>query len=616
MVVASYPIEGDRPLIPGLAQTAVHRIAATLTLALLAVLPRPVGAAASPALPAGIVYASPTPGARFVHPETNLIIRFARPLASTALPSIVAQGATSGVHAGRTRLSDDGVTVVFLPERPFAAGESVDVRVDGRPLGRFAVAASRRAPSPFDPLAELEGGAGMLAHGLPPSAAATPGPSVLDAPLITTHLNGPTAPGQIFLSSFSISLPLTPFLLVVDDAGQPLFSRAMPSPAFDFKQQPDGRLTYSMGQFPQWYVMDSTFTVVDSLACGNGYLTDIHELRLLPNGHALLLGQEELPVDMSTVVPGGNPNATAEWSLIQELDTQKNVVFEWRAMEHFSITDNTHDDLTAAFIDVTHSNALEQDTDGNLLLSSRELDEITKIDRTTGAIVWRMGGKHNQFSLVGDDQWFSHQHAIRRLANGHVSLFDNGNFHSPAFSRALEYALDEPARTATLVWEFSNSPVTLSPAMGYAHRLANGSTLIGWGFGKPDVSEVDAQGNVLMTLNLRQGEFSYRAYRTEFFPAPTEVPPGPPVGLALSPNRPNPFHEASELFLALPARASVSCALFDAAGRRVRELVAPSQRGPGLVRIGVDLHGAPAGLYFVRAQVNGVTLTRRIVQLP
>jgi hypothetical protein len=362
--------------------------------------------------------------------------------------------------------------------------------------------------------------------------------------------------------------------------------------------------------------MDSTFTVVDSLACGNGYLTDIHELRLLPNGHALLLGQEMLPVDMSAVVPGGNPDAIATWNVVQELDAQKNVVFEWRAVEHFQITDNTHDDLTAATIDVTHSNALEQDTDGNILLSSRELDEITKIDRTTGAILWRMGGKNNQFSLVGDTQWFSHQHAIRRLANGHVSLFDNGNFHSPAYSRAVEYALDEPARTATLVWEFSNSPTTFSPAMGYAQRLANGSTVIGWGFGKPDVSEVDAEGNVLMTLNLRQGEFSYRAYRTAFFPVATDAPPGPPVTLALSPNRPNPFHDSSEMFLALPARASVSCALFDVAGRRVRELIAPAQRGPGLVRIGVDLHGAAAGLYFVRAQVNATTLTRRILQLP
>lgn len=79
-------------------------------------------------------------------------------------------------------------------------------------------------------------------------------------------------------------------------------------------------------------------------------------------------------------------------AIIQELDQSKNVVFQWRSWDHFRITDATHEDLTAALVDYVHANALEVDNDGNILLSSRHLDEITKIDRQTGNIIWRLDG--------------------------------------------------------------------------------------------------------------------------------------------------------------------------------------------------------------------------------
>src|SRR2546422_8452549 len=49
-----------------------------------------------------------------------------------------------------------------------------------------------------------------------------------------------------------------------------------------------------------------------------------------------------------------------------------------------------------------HGNSIELDSDGNLLLSSRHMSEITKIDRQTGDIIWRMGlnSKHNDFTFL------------------------------------------------------------------------------------------------------------------------------------------------------------------------------------------------------------------------
>ncbi len=61
---------------------------------------------------------------------------------------------------------------------------------------------------------------------------------------------------------------------------------------------------------------------------------------------------------------------------------------------------------------------------------------------------------------------FSHQHDIRRIPNGNITLFDNGNLHDPHYSRAVEYQLDEVNKIATSVWEYKNNPETYSFAMG------------------------------------------------------------------------------------------------------------------------------------------------------
>jgi hypothetical protein len=144
-------------------------------------------------------------------------------------------------------------------------------------------------------------------------------------------------------------------------------------------------------------------------------------------------------------------------------------VFQWRSWDHFSILDGSvsgYVNLDSSLIDYVHGNAIELDMDGNLLLSSRHMNEITKIDRQTGEIIWRLGlnALNNQFTFVNDTRGFSHQHDIRRLANGNITLFDNGNFLVPEYSRAVEYALDEQAMTATLVWEYRNDPDAFSPA--------------------------------------------------------------------------------------------------------------------------------------------------------
>jgi hypothetical protein len=401
--------------------------------------------------------------------------------------------------------------------------------------------------------------------------------------------------------------------MILNDAGVPRFYRKMDGWCTDFKRQSGGLLTYFDTFRGKYFAMDSTYAVVDSFFCGNGYATDLHELRILPDGHALLLGLDPELVDMSLIVPGGNPGATVTGIILQELDRNKTVVFQWRSWDHFQITDATHEDLTAARIDYVHANAIELDTDGNILLSSRHMDEITKINRATGDIMWRMGGAHNQFSFVNDSIPFSHQHAIRVLGNGNLTLFDNGNFHTPQFSRAVEYKLDEAAKSASLVWQYRNTPDTYGGAMGYVQRLPNGHTLIGWGTANPSVIEVAPDGSKVFELNFDTGVYSYRAYRYEWMQDTTGALPTIPVAAALSPNYPNPFNGTTNVLVELSEPSQVTLKVYDLLGNEVKTIIDGERRTPGVYKTAISLERMPSGVYFSRLTAGPVSATRRMV---
>ena len=53
---------------------------------------------------------------------------------------------------------------------------------------------------------------------------------------------------------------------------------------------------------------------------------------------------DEQPYAMDTVVIGGDPNATVEGLIVQELDQNQNLLFQWRSWDHFHVLDNIYID--------------------------------------------------------------------------------------------------------------------------------------------------------------------------------------------------------------------------------------------------------------------------------
>ena len=154
------------------------------------------------------------------------------------------------------------------------------------------------------------------------------------------------------------------------------------------------------------------------------------------------------------------------------------------------------------------------------------MDEITKIHRTTGEIIWRWGGTQNEFTFV-DDYPFTHQHSIRSLGNNRYLLYDNGNYSAQYtgtvnISRAVEYELDTNLMESTKVWEFVHPDSLYTPSIGGAQRLPNGNTLINFGNLQwlntgSIVTEVDSNNQIVFQLEYDNGGNLYRAQKFDWF---------------------------------------------------------------------------------------------------
>ncbi len=240
----------------------------------------------------------------------------------------------------------------------------------------------------------------------------------------------------------------------------------------------------------KYYLLDQDLNLADSIPLSSKYKVDIHDVELLANGNYLVLYTTPIYVDMSKLIDGGFHTARVTTSVIVETDIEGNTIWEWKSADHLNILDATKDiNLTEISIDFPHANSFCEDKDGNIIVSFRHLDEIAKINRSTGEFVWRMGGsssKNNQFTFVNDEDengftGFSHQHSVSILDNGNLLMYDNGNMKPIRYSRAVEYKLDIAGKTATRIWDYRANPDIYVSSMGSTFRLPNGNTLINWG---------------------------------------------------------------------------------------------------------------------------------------
>lgn len=288
----------------------------------------------------------------------------------------------------------------------------------------------------------------------------------------------------------------------------------------------------AVGSTTQFLRRNRMLDATDTLRLSGGYPIDFHEGKMWSDTTYMVLGHDDRIVDLSGSVQGGRKDAIVRGAIIQERSLKTgDVLFEWKSLDHIPTTDATDDiDLTQSRIDYIHVNSITADPSGNIILSCRHLDEVICISRTSGSVLWRLGGEKsrgNQFTFTNDTaqsfSGFSHQHTAFYTTRGTLMLFDNGNLKpEPRSSRVVEYTLDTTRRTATRVWEYIPSPRVFSASMGSASELENGNVLIGYGLvnqpvGSPLVAhEVNRRSQVVAEISDASGTplASYRVLKT------------------------------------------------------------------------------------------------------
>ncbi len=355
------------------------------------------------------------------------------------------------------------------------------------------------------------------------------------------------------------------YAMVLDTHGVPVwYSSCAPASGwgvFDVDSVVEGAVSYdALSDEPaEFEVHQLSPPGTTTVAAAGGLNVDLHDLRLLANGDYLVLSAPLEPgVDltgMQVPLPDGGvetvngPQTIVACNLL-ELAPDGTVVWSWTGTDHF---DPVADSVSPALlpigsnlvIDPFHCNSVDVDpTSGNLLVSSRQMSSVFYVERSTGRVLWKMGGaaaSKDGATYVSVADPFALQHDARLLPDwvsgcgagtGHISMFDDESYTDRS-ARAVIYDVvlgggdagsatpdacgdagsgGASAGTATVTWQYAGTAA--SAAMGSFRISSDGSRVVGWGLlPGAGFTEVDADGHDLLDFAFGDGSTTYRAIK-------------------------------------------------------------------------------------------------------
>ncbi|MFL5830204.1 MAG: PKD domain-containing protein [Solirubrobacteraceae bacterium] len=386
----------------------------------------------------------------------------------------------------------------------------VDVSVDHASIqsGTFSQAVPLGAGQEFSIAVRFAGAVGRYyVRCLPP-----------DFPTYTYTGTGPTSPRMFMLDGIGS------YMAVFDTNGVPIWWLKRGARPFNSQVLADGTVGFYDGSTFNDQIYSLAGQPIRALTAHEP-LTDLHELQLLTNGDYLI--DSYVPRDHADLSAHGGPSdATVRDGEVEEVKPDGSLVWSWNSATHVTPDDTPDRWYTAELplgppYDLFHLNSVELHGD-EMILSARHTDAVWGIDRTTGNVLWKLGGTHNPASLtvVGDPQSYplGGNHDARILSDGTLTVHDNNTGLGLA-PRAVRYQIDEQAQTATLLGSVTDSAdVPSSACCGSARRLSDGSWLIAWG-GTGIVGGYDASGTRMFKLDLG----SIGLYRAIPVPSTTSV---------------------------------------------------------------------------------------------
>lgn len=382
---------------------------------------------------------------------------------------------------------------------------------------------------------------------------------------VTSFGAGPS-PGLVFVAPYGFSnSPMIgqPGSLILDNAANPIWFRPLNSPNLmntDFRVQTfNGKpvLTFWQGTLATppaytnapggssepgscYYILDNTYAIIKNVSAQNGYTSDIHEFLITPNNTALLLSTKSVPMDLTPY--GGPKDGFVQDFAVQEIDLHTNeLLFFWNALQHIPLSDSFEPASSATISgnvwDAYHLNSIGlTDNVDDIIVSGRNLWTIYRINKPTGNILWRLGGKQSSF-IIESGAEFSWQHDARFLPNNIISMFDDNSDGSTTFPPShglfLQLSFNNQIPTTASVYQtyFHSNPSLTVASQGNVQSLDNGNKFIGWGqsqyyseYSQPGNTIGNPSANRLYDAQMPSPNYSYRAYKNNWIGTPFYPP--------------------------------------------------------------------------------------------
>jgi hypothetical protein len=477
---------------------------------------------------------SPGPESAAASPTTQISFLGTR---VSDISNVAVEGSRSGYHRGRLYgyFQRDGGS--FVPDKPFRVGESVRVRalLDTRgrartvswtfevatPYPTNAIAQFANAPAPSSAVQSFQTAPNM--H--PPTLSVTTADRDPNAgEVMMTVGPGPGQYGPLIYRPDGALVWFSPLGrgLVAEDLRVQSYEGASVLTWWQGKV-----LVLGFGQGED-VVMDSRYRTVARVRAGNGYAADLHDFQIVPGGVAYVTAYDVIRCDLTPV--GGARNGVLVDTVVQAIDMKTGLVrWEWHSLGNVDVRESRAPVPKEPIPwDWFHLNSIDPHRDGTVLLSARSTWAAYEVAESTGAVLWRLGGTRSSFAMGAGTQtaW---QHDARVLADGTVTMFDNGsNPRVHTQSRGVRLSLDTRRARVTLsrAYVHPQAPL-LADSQGNMQTLADGNELVGWG-AIPSVSEFAPDGTMLFDAHMPPGTASYRAFRFRW----SARPQSPPVASA------------------------------------------------------------------------------------
>ncbi|GAB3914262.1 hypothetical protein GCM10011575_18070 [Microlunatus endophyticus] len=346
-------------------------------------------------------------------------------------------------------------------------------------------------------------------------------------------------------------------------------------------------------------IADSSYTKIATVNAVGNLQADLHEFLITARNTAYLTAYRRTTTDLTAA--GGLSKGNVLSGVVQEIDIATGkLLFSWDSLDHVDPTASYVKPTTnpGDTLDYFHINSIFELDNDTLLISSRNTWAVYAVAKSSGRVLWRLGGQHSDFHHATGTR-FEWQHHATQLRPGRLMIFDNAS--APAQerqSRALLLDVDTKSMTVALVRALTHPAGLLADSQGSFQHLSTGEWFVGWG-AEPYFSQFSTDGTLVLDGKLPDNVQSYRTLSGTW----TGQPGGKPVITAGTNAARGSTVYASWNGATEVAQWTVLAGSKQSALRQLAKVpragfetgVAVDSTGPYFQVIGVDVHGAELG---------------------